>query len=118
MCILNGCRMCEMFSDMPFIYGIVAVVIVVLSLASVVVVPGRSVSVMLDEVFVVQTTHTRHQTTLLHATPGFKPFTVFLNLVECFHVLLCLLSLTQDKDVTVTITQTPLPSLKKGSHLT
>ena len=73
---------------------------------------------MLNEVFVVQMTHTRHQTTLLHATPGFKPFTVFLNLVECFHVLLCLLSLTQDKDVTVTITQTPLPSLKKGSHLT
>ena len=36
--ILNGCRMCEMFSDMPFMYGIVAVVIVVLSLALVVVV--------------------------------------------------------------------------------
>ena len=36
--ILNGCRMHEMFSDMPFMYGIVAVVIVVLSLASVVVV--------------------------------------------------------------------------------
>ena len=37
--ILNGCRMCEMFSDMPFMYGIVAVVTgVVLSLASVVVV--------------------------------------------------------------------------------
>ena len=36
--ILNGCRLHEMFSDMPFMYGIVAVVIVVLSLASVVVV--------------------------------------------------------------------------------
>ena len=31
--ILNGCRVRSMFSDMPFMYGIVAVVIVVLSLA-------------------------------------------------------------------------------------
>ena len=36
---MNGCRMREMFSDMPFKYGIVAVVVgVALSLASVVVV--------------------------------------------------------------------------------
>ena len=36
---MNGCRMREMFSDMPFMYGIVAVVVgVALSLASVVVV--------------------------------------------------------------------------------
>ena len=36
--ILNGCRMREMFSDMPFMYGIVAVVVwVASSLASVVV---------------------------------------------------------------------------------
>ena len=39
--ILNVCGMREMFSDMPFMYGIVAMVVgVVLSLASVVVV-GR-----------------------------------------------------------------------------
>ena len=37
--ILNVCRMREMFSDMPFMYGIVAVVVgVAFSLASVVVV--------------------------------------------------------------------------------
>ena len=37
--ILNGCRMREIFSDMPFMYGIVAVVVgVALSLASVVVI--------------------------------------------------------------------------------
>ena len=49
--ILNGCRMHEMVSDMPFMYGIVAVVVgVALSLASVVVV---GLSVTLDEVFVV-----------------------------------------------------------------
>ena len=37
--ILNVCRMREMFSDMPFMYGIVAVVVgVALSLALVVVV--------------------------------------------------------------------------------
>ena len=37
--ILNGRKMREMFSDMPFMYGIVAVVVgVALSLASVVVV--------------------------------------------------------------------------------
>ena len=36
---MNGCRMREMFSDMPFMYGIVALVVgVALSLASVVVV--------------------------------------------------------------------------------
>ena len=39
--ILNGCRMHEMFTDITFMYGIVAVVVgVALSLASVVVV-GR-----------------------------------------------------------------------------
>ena len=39
--MLNGCRIRKMFSDMPFMYGIVAVVIgIALSLASVVVV-GR-----------------------------------------------------------------------------
>ena len=39
--MLNGCGMCEMFSDMPFTYGIVSVVVgVTLSLVSVVVV-GR-----------------------------------------------------------------------------
>ena len=39
MWISNGCRMREMFSDMPFMYGLVAVVVgVALSLASVVVV--------------------------------------------------------------------------------
>ena len=38
---MNGCRMREMFSDMPFMYSIVAVVVRVgLSLSSVVVV-GR-----------------------------------------------------------------------------
>ena len=37
--MLNGCGMCEMFSDMPFTYGIVSVVVgVTLSLVSVVVV--------------------------------------------------------------------------------
>ena len=36
--IFNGCRMREMFSDMPFMYGMVAVVVgVALSLALVVV---------------------------------------------------------------------------------
>ena len=36
---MNGCSMCEMFSDMPFKYCIVAVVVrVAFSLASVVVV--------------------------------------------------------------------------------
>ena len=51
---MNGCRMCEMFSDMPFKYGIVAVVVrVALSLASVVVVVGRPVSVSSDEIFVI-----------------------------------------------------------------
>ena len=50
---MNGCRMREMFSDMPFKYGIVAVVVrVALSLASVVVVVGRPVSVSSDEIFV------------------------------------------------------------------
>ena len=40
--IMNGCRMREMFSDMPFKYGIVAVVVrVTFSFASVVVVVGR-----------------------------------------------------------------------------
>ena len=43
-----------MFSDMPFKYGIVAVVVrVALSLASVVVVVGRPVSVSSDEIFVI-----------------------------------------------------------------
>ena len=54
---MNGCRMREMFSDMPFKYGIVAVVVrVALSLASVVVVVvvvGRPVSVSSDEIFVI-----------------------------------------------------------------
>ena len=54
---MNGCRMREMFSDMPFKYGIVAVVVrVALSLASVVVVEvvvGRPVSVSSDEIFVI-----------------------------------------------------------------
>ena len=37
--MLNGCKMHEMFSDMPFMYGIVAVVVgVAFSLASVVLV--------------------------------------------------------------------------------
>ena len=43
-----------MFSDMPFKYGIVAVVVrVALSLASVVVVVGRPVSVSSDEIFLI-----------------------------------------------------------------
>ena len=50
--ILNVCRMREMFSDMPFMYSIVAVVVgvcVVVCFGS----SSRSVSVTLEKVFVV-----------------------------------------------------------------
>ena len=39
--ILNGCTMHEMFSDMPFVYGIVAVVVGVALSSALVVVVGR-----------------------------------------------------------------------------
>ena len=41
---IEGCKMCEMFSDMPLMYGMVAVVVgVAVSLVSVVVVVGHLV---------------------------------------------------------------------------
>ena len=39
--ILNGCTMHEMFSDMPFMYGIVTVVVGVALSSALVVVVGR-----------------------------------------------------------------------------
>ena len=51
--ILNGYKMHEMFSDMPFMYGIVAVVVGAgVSFVSVIIY-SRSVSVSWDDVFVV-----------------------------------------------------------------
>ena len=57
--ILNVCRMREMFSDMPFMYSIVAVVVgvcVVVCFGS----SSRSVSVTLEKVFVVVVFRKKH----------------------------------------------------------